>query len=283
MYELSVQGKAMRNVSPQSSQVGGVPCYAIHGHGQPLVLIMGLGGSKEAWLLQVPALGRHYQVITFDNRGVDSTRAEAHEFTIEDMAADAIALLDHLGIESAHILGYSLGGLVAQELAIRHPSRVRKLVLASTLAASGESRLVTEGALAALGLDASSTAQGMSPGSLEKVMPALVSLAFNRWGFRTLTRLLAGTYSRRLRLDGLAAQLRAPAGANTLERLESIGAKTLVITGTRDRVVDPSASHTLAARIPHAKLVLVEGGSHAFSIEMSRRFNREVLDFLRQD
>lgn len=273
----------MQDASSKGSQTGAVPCHAIHGHGQPLVLIMGLGGSKEAWLFQIPALDRHYQVITFDNRGVDSTRAGAQAFTIEEMAADVIALLDHLGIESAHILGYSLGGLVAQELAIRYPTRVRKLILASTLAVSGGPGQSTGGAQAALGLDAAGTEQGMTGRSLEKVMPGLVSLAFNKWGFRALTRLLAGAYSRRLRLDGLAAQLRAPAGANTLDRLGSIRARTLVMTGTRDRVVDPSASHTLASRIPGARLVLVEGGSHAFSIEMSRRFNREVLDFLGQD
>jgi pimeloyl-ACP methyl ester carboxylesterase len=244
---------------------------------------MGLAGSKEAWLFQVPAFRRHYQVITFDNRGVDSTRAGAHTFTIEEMAADVIALLDHLGIESAHILGYSLGGLVAQEVAIRYPSRVRKLILASSVAVGREPERSTAGVQKTLGLDAGGAEKGTRSLDLKKVMPALVSLAFNKWGFRALTRLLAGAYSRRLRLDGLAAQLRAPAGANTLDRLGSIRARTLVMTGTRDRVVDPSASHTLASRIPHARLVLVEGGSHAFSIEMSRRFNREVLDFLGQD
>jgi len=270
----------MNDTTRRCSEEGTVPCHTVQGQGQPLVLIMGLGGSKEAWIFQTTAFRRHYQVITFDNRGVDSTRAGSQPCTIELMAADTIVLLDHLGIESAHILGYSLGGLVAQEIAIRYPTRVRKLILASSVAVGGESERSTAGVQKALGLEAGSAEQRVN---LERVMPVLVDLAFNRWAFRRLVGLVAGSYTRRLRLEGLAAQLQASAGANTLDRLGSIRATTLVLTGTKDRVVDPSASRLLASRIPHAKLVLVENGSHALAIEMSRRFNREVLGFLSAD
>lgn len=273
----------MEKVVPQASGEGTLPCYTIQGQGESLVLIMGLGGSKEAWIFQTGVFRRHYRVITFDNRGVDPTRAGQKAFTIGDMADDAIALLDHLCIDSAHILGYSLGGLVAQEIAIRYPRRVKKLILAASVAVGGESERSTAGVQKALGLGPGGTEQSMNSVNLKKVMPVLVSLAFNKWGYRTLIGLVAGSYAKRIGLEGLAGQLQAPARANTLERLGSIQATTLVLTGTKDRVVDPTASHLLASRIPRAKLVLVEGGSHAFSIEMSRRFNREVLDFLSAD
>jgi 3-oxoadipate enol-lactonase len=262
---------------------GAIPAFRVDGQGQPLVLIMGVGGTKEAWAFQIRTFRPYYQVITFDNRGVGRSEGQQQPFTIEVMVNDTLALLDHLGIDQAHILGYSLGGVVAQEIAIGYPERVMKLILASTLARGGATEDVTVGAQRALGPEPGDGRQGVEALGLRHAMPSLIELSFNRWGYRLVLGLLARLYVRRMRPEGLAGQMQAAARANTLDRLGSIQAKTLVLTGTGDRLIDPSASKLLASRIPHAELAMIEGGSHAMAIEMRGTFNAAVLDFLRDE
>ena len=172
---------------------------------------------------------------------------------------------------------------MAQEIAIGHPERVIKLILASTLSRGGATEDVTIGAQQALGPKPGDRVHSGVALDVRHAMPTLIELSFNRWAYRLVLGLFARFYARRIRPEGLAGQMQAAAGASTLDRLGSIQAKTLVLTGTGDRLIDPSASEVLASRIPHAKLVMIEGGSHAMAIEMRRAFNTAVLDFLRDD
>lgn len=261
---------------------GPVPAYKVEGQGQPLVLIMGVGGTKEVWFFQVRAFRPYYRVITFDNRGVGRSEGQPQPFTIETMVNDTVALLDHLAIDQAHILGYSLGGVVAQEIAIRYPQRVTRLVLASTLALGPEADGSAPGARGALNLEPGAGRQSAADLNPRRLMPSLIELSFNRWPYRLVLGLLGRLYAGRVKPEGLASQVQAAAGANTVDRLGSIRADTLVLTGTGDRLINPSASNILASRIPHARLVTIEGGSHAVFVERSGRFNRAVLDFLRE-
>ena len=108
--------------------------YVEHGEGDPLLLVMGFGGDHLAWGLQMPAFAARHRVIAFDNRGVGQTGAPDAPYTTLEMADDAVGLLDALGIERAHVLGVSMGGMIAQELALNHPGRVRTLQLHCTYA-----------------------------------------------------------------------------------------------------------------------------------------------------
>ena len=106
--------------------------YEEHGSGDPLLLIMGLATPSEGWMLQTPEFAEHYRTIVYDNRGVGRSSKPAGPYTIHEMADDAVGLLDQLGVERAHVLGISMGGMIAQELVLHHPDRVRGLVLACT-------------------------------------------------------------------------------------------------------------------------------------------------------
>src|SRR5512136_1692386 len=109
-------------------------CYKVSGHGQPLILITGFASAQNTWIMQVRAFSRQYRVVTFDNRGFGRSDKPPGPYTTKMLAGDTIALMDHLGIKKAHIVGGSMGGMAAQEIAIEHPERLDKLILSSTSA-----------------------------------------------------------------------------------------------------------------------------------------------------
>jgi len=241
--------------------------YEVEGEGVPLVMIMRFGSGMEGWHYQAPFFARHFRVITFENRGVGRSDKPGGPYTTRMMADDAIHLMDHLGIEKAHIMGASMGGMIAQELAINHPERVNKLVLACTYARP----LLRD------------TDGARLTGTPSERMNAVIGLAFNK----PLYRVVLGAFAR-LRgvpegspeATGIEGQSAAVVTHDALDRLGSITAPTLVIVGTGDRLIDPHASEVIASRIPDAKLVKIEGGSHTFMVENRGEFNREVLNFL---
>jgi pimeloyl-ACP methyl ester carboxylesterase len=198
------------------------------------------------------------------------------------MAEDTIGLMDHLGIEKAHILGVSMGGYIAQELAINYPERVKKLVLGCTYACQSEMGGHSLEYYRGMGLTEGCPADELRKIPIAKVLRAEFPLAFNSRLYRISTFPFIGIYARLMATRGVAAQFQAIVGHDTLERLQMIQAPTLVITGTRDRIIKPGSSEVLANMIPNAKLVKIEGGPHSVFVGMRKRFNREVLDFLRE-
>lgn len=264
------------------ARVNGIDLYyQVHGQGHPLLLIQGFGGGHEGWFFQTRAFKKHYQVIVFDNRGIGRTDRSPGPYTVKTMADDAVGLMDHLSIDRAHVLGMSLGGMVAQEVAINHPQRVKKLVLVVTSPGEGEITDIHPEMLKAIGIREGSTQPDLRSVDFRKLMSTLVSLGFNKRLYRMILVPLAKYHLKRVGVEGLLEQMEAVVGHSTLDRLHLIEAPTLVITGTEDRIVPPRSSDEIAGRIPNARLVKVEGGSHAFFMEMRGRFNREVLDFLR--
>ena len=262
--------------------------YEEHGTGDPLLLVMGLGTDSSAWMFQVPAFQAHYRVIAFDNRGVGRSTKPAGPYTISQMADDAAALLHAVGITRTHVLGISMGGMIAQELALRHPQRVRSLVLGCTFAAPDDTTLAFQrasaeqlgGRVAADGsveIDVSN----LNPMTFfQMLMPMVFNQGFIEKELPTLMQLFSGALAYGFSMDALLSQVAAVTRHNTLDRLGSITVPTLVITGDADRLVPPQHSDVLATRIPGARLVKIPGGSHAFNFETPDLFNREVLEFL---
>ena len=262
--------------------------YEDHGSGDPLLCIMGFATDSTGWLLQVPEFSQRYRTIVFDNRGVGRSDKPGGPYTIHEMADDAAGLLDSLGIERTHVLGLSMGGMIAQELVLRHPQRVRGLVLAATYPEPDEDIEKTrQFTLSQMG--GSVNAAGEVRIDLAAVNPMLLfqhllPLVFNQQFIANelgkLMSLFAGALQYGFSMEAILGQMEALLGHKATDRLHHIEAPTLVLVGDADRLISPANSDILARSIPGATLVKIPGGSHGFNIEQPDVFNRTVLDFL---
>ena len=220
--------------------------YEEHGSGFPLLLINGLGSDHLEWLHQLPAFDAHFRVVVFDNRGTGMTDVPPGPYTTAQMADDAASLLRALGIARAHVLGVSLGGMIAQEVALRHPDRVDGLVLGCTGPGGELSVRPSPEAMAAFAL-----AKGEDPeAELRRMLPFLYTDAC----IRERPGEIEGFVRRRLDHptppEGYLAQLSAAVTHDASSRLEKIRARTLVITGDADRLVNWENSLRLAGTDP---------------------------------
>lgn len=244
--------------------------YEVTGEGDPLVLIMGLGADSRGWAMQQHALAEHYRLVLIDNRGVGKSSSPAGPYTTRQMAADTLAVMDDADIPRARILGVSLGGAVAQELALAAPERVRSIVLGSTWAGPSDwrtrIRATQLGILHAEGVEALVHFRVLlifSPPLFQKA-PALMEVIE-----KTMTE---------TSLEGYLQQLDAAETHDARARLSAITAPTLVLTGRRDILVPPELSTEVASLIPEASLELLET-AHAIQLEEHERFNETVLAF----
>lgn len=250
--------------------------YDVHGDGFPLLLINGLGSDRGEWMAQIPAFARRFRVIAFDNRGSGESGAPPGPYTTSAMADDAAVLLSLLEVTRAHVLGVSLGGMIAQEVALRHPGRVDRLVLACTTPGGEISVRPSPEALAAF----ARAPGGDRESELRRTVPFLYSSRFQREHPEEIEAFIARRLAAPSSEEGYAAQLSAAVGHSAGDRLKEIRSPTLVITGSADLLVPPVNSERIAARIPGAKLVRIPGAPHRLFAEDAEAFNREVLDYL---
>jgi pimeloyl-ACP methyl ester carboxylesterase len=265
-------GKKGNGIMPIATVNGIKLNYKVEGHGEPLVMIMGLGANRSGCTSQIPFFRKNFKIVTYDNRGVGKSDKPEGPYSIRIMADDAVKLMDHLEIEKAHIMGVSMGGMIAQELAINYPERVLKLVLACTFAGKDETSGDTPEQAELLHL------------SPVKMAAAMVKLAANKPLNRFIYGNMAMIQSVFMGVSakaGLNGQREACNNHNTLDRLTLIKAPTLVIVGTKDRIIKPVSSEVIVRNIPGATLIKIEGGSHMFYMEMRALFNQRVLDFLK--
>jgi 3-oxoadipate enol-lactonase len=249
--------------------------YVEAGQGEPLVLIMGFGGDHLAWGLQLPAFAERYRVIAFDNRGVGQTDAPDHPYTIRMMAEDTAGLMDKLGVGRAHVLGVSMGGMIAQELALNHPQRVRSLHLGCTLGRSDNYLRAVSATWREVRarLDRAATLRFIGPWLFAPVTyrerPEFVEMVFQN--------ALANPHPQTL--TGFLRQGEAIQSHDTLDRLPAIRCPTLVSVAEHDILVPPHFSRELAARVPGAALSVVPGAGHAYFWERPDLFNALSLEF----
>jgi 3-oxoadipate enol-lactonase len=262
--------------------------YDEHGAGEPLLLIMGLAADSMAWMFQVPAFAEKYRTIVFDNRGVGRSSKPAGPYTIHEMADDAAGLLDVLHVQRAHVVGVSMGGMIAQELVLRHPERVHGLVLACTYP-EPDVDIERNRRFSVQQLGGSITEEGevqidvktINPMDfLQQLLPMVFNQEFIAKELPKLIQVFSGALQYGFSMEAIMGQVGAVMSHKATDRLGQITAPTLVITGDADRLIPPANSDILAKGIPGAKLVKIPGGSHGFNFETPDVFNRAVLDFL---
>jgi pimeloyl-ACP methyl ester carboxylesterase len=250
--------------------------YEIEGDGEPVVLIPGFAAGRWIWFKQTTDLSRNFRVIIFDPRGVSASDKPEGPQTISLLADDVAHLLETIGVASAHIVGASFGGFVAQEFALKYPSMTRKLVLCCT-SFGGPNHIVP----APETLMALASTKGLNS---EERMRANLLLAFTPEYVQTHVAEVDEIVHLRATNDVpehiYLSQLQAAMSFNTESRLSGIKSPTLVLSGDADVIVPAQNSHNLAAAIPGAKLHIVEGGSHTFFIEQAQEFNRIISAFL---
>jgi len=252
--------------------------YEEQGHGEPLLLIMGLGASIMGWSEQIPTFSREFQVIAFDNRGAGRSDKPAVRYTIALFADDTAGLMDALGIGSAHVYGQSMGGFIAQELALRHPQRVRTLVLGSTGCGGRQAIVGSPENLAIMGM-----MNVLGPReAAEKGLTLLYGDEFIRRHHDDLVERSLREAELRSPSDAFGRQVQAAIRHETFGRLPDIRCPTLVITGSDDKVVPADNSRILAQRIPGAELAILPDAGHGYLVEKAAESNAIVLEFLRR-
>jgi 3-oxoadipate enol-lactonase len=251
--------------------------YQVLGAGEETVLFVhGLGYDRVGWGPLPVLLARDFQVITFDNRGVGESDVPEGPYSVEQMAADAVAVLDAAAIERAHIFGVSLGGFIAQELALTYPDRVRKLVLAST--APGGSRMYP---MPAAGRDAFRRFP-----TIERYegLRLMVENSLGAHGVNERPELVEEIFAYRLERAPTLAGWQAQAAASVLfdayDRTPQIAASTLVLHGGADTVIDPRNAELLVERIPNARLEAIPDRGHLMVWEEGVLLAPIVKEFL---
>ena len=251
--------------------------YESRGQGAAVLLVHGLGYDRAGWGPLPDLLADDYRVVLFDNRGVGKSDVPEGPYSVSQLAEDAVAVLDAVGVDRAHVFGVSLGGYVAQELALTHPERVDKLVLGST--APGGSRSYP---MPQRGLDAFGRFPTMERNEGLRLM---VENSLGDHGVRERPELVEEIYAYRLEhappLSGWQAQAYSGATFDAFDRLSAIRAPTLIVQGAADNVVDPRNAELLADRIPNARVELFTDRGHLLVWEEGERIAQVVKEFLR--
>ena len=240
----------------------------------PVLMIQGLGADKHGWDMQRIPLAMHYRVIALDNRGAGRSDKPFGHYSLEQMADDAISVLDAAGAQQAHIVGASMGGAISQMIGLKYPDRVLSLTLACTACRNhpwrrellaGWATAATERGVGAMTREAARWVIG--PRSFRRLLPT----------FGWLGPLAMGRTS-----HAFVSQVRAILDVDdtVADRLCEITAPTLVLVGNQDILTPRGDSEELAERLPNAELVVISGAAHGFMVEHASTFNKVLLEFL---
>ena len=243
----------------------------------PILFIQGLGADKHGWDLQRLATAPWYQAVALDNRGAGLSDKPRGEYSLEQMADDAIAVLDHAKVDTAHVVGASMGGAISQIIAVKYPERTRSLTLACTAGRNHPWReeLLASWRDAALERGTSSMSKEaarwvIGPRSFRRLLPAL--------GWLGPLALGRPAYAFAAQCDAILNA--AEKHEELIAQLPDIAVPTLVVVGNQDILTPRGDSEDLADRIPTAELVVISGAAHGFMVEHAATFNRVLLEFL---
>lgn len=242
------------------------------GEGDPVLLIMGLGWASDMWYRTTAELSRRYRTISFDNRGVGRSDFPPGPYSIATMADDAAAVLDAAGVESAHVFGHSMGGMIAQELVLRHPGKVRSLILGGTHCGG----------------------QHIVPPAPEVVNVLLATYSNPEDSFWAIAPYIYDASTPRAKIEedfevrrrafptreSYLAQLQAVMMWESFGRLNSLRVPALVIHGQTDQLIRAENGDLLATQIPGAKLVKLMEASHVFTTDRPQESTGAILSFL---
>jgi 3-oxoadipate enol-lactonase len=247
-----------------------------HGVGEPLLLIHGLGYARWGWEPVLPGLAERYDVILFDNRGIGHSDAPPGPYTVAQMAEDAVRVLDEAEVERAHVVGTSLGGMVAQELVLAHPDRVDRLVLACTTPGGAKAHPMPQQTVSLL-----AEAATLEPAvALRRFVENALSPSTVAARPEVVERILQHRLATTQPPAAWAAQAAAGVAFDAYDRVAAAAAPTLVQTGTEDVVVDPRNSEILCELLRDATLVRFPVCGHLFFWERPVEFVDSVTSFL---
>ncbi len=253
--------------------------YEIHGAGKPLVLISGIGYSLWQWHRMVPFLEKHFQVIAFDNRGVGQSDKPAGPYSAHMLAADTAELLDALDIEKAIVVGHSMGGFIAQAMALDFPSKVEKLILCSTNFGGPRAIPVTPEAMRVLSDVTSDSLTRFKNGLVVSTAPGWAERnpqVLDEWiKWRVANPVDPAPYQAQMAI-GLSL---IPEAAAFESKLLRIRVPTLILFGAYDKVVPPENADLLAKRIANGKVIIFPGAGHFFPIEIPEAAARAIVEF----
>jgi len=250
--------------------------YEEHGKGYPVLLIQGLGYPAGMWFMQIPDLSRHFRTIVFDNRGVGRTDKPDEEYSVALMASDAGGLLRSLGIQKAHVVGVSLGGYIAQELALSQPDLVERLILMAT--SCGGPRYLEE--TKAFWEEVAALA-GLPP---EEIIRRGMALATTEKFYREHPELIDRSVDIRLEnpqpLYAFTRQATAAFNFHSNDRAYLIRQPTLILAGAQDRVMPLTLTEELAKKINNAEFKVFPDAAHLLFLEKAQAVNKTLVEFL---
>ena len=252
--------------------------YEICGSGEPLLLIGGFGMTMEFWGTLLESLAHNFRVIAYDNRGAGRSTVPAEPFTIAEMAEDAIGLIDALNLETVHVFGVSMGGMIAQLLCANYPDRIRRVMLGCTShggphAVSPESRVME--------LFGQAANPDLSPEEAARmIVPCLFSESFIRDEPDRIEAFVRLSVAHSMTPAGAKGQMGALALFDAEELLRKIESTVLVVTGSDDLLIPPENSQLLTGKIPHASLEVIGDAGHNFFFEKPETVNGIAIRYL---
>ncbi len=273
------------------AEVNGIKiCYEIHGEGEPLILVHGWGASKDGWFTQVGALSKYFKVIIFDNRGAGKSSKPNYPYTMDMYADDINGLLEYLNIEKTHLLGESLGGMIALNFILKYPRRVNKFIIINTFPGFPNEQgpeMYSQGKIAyseelkkdPLHAFLKSAKASYSREFFKKMQEDPKKKFFGLWSVEDLVNIDLANPSTPEDNNNAASAVK---GHNVTGRLHEIKSETLLICGEKDRIATLSVQTNIHEQIPNSVFKVIKDARHGVSKEKAPEVNETIIDFLKK-